>query len=295
MMRIITVILFLLIAAPAFSQIGMTLRRDQDTTGGGGGATFNDTVEISNLYAWYVSSDMDADGIENEETGAAPATWSDRSTNGYDLTRSGNPQIDDSALNGLDVVDFDGAGDYYQASTASDWTFLHDGTDNTIFLVVQAGKSADPNALMIMFGTTIALSTGLGASQWFEDRSVVGNEILRHWIVRGVAGSYVVNPPYVENVFTPNTFVLIRSEIDADNATASNRATTWIDGVDINLNNAYTATPSSAAPDYPLTLGSPNGTFEFTGYFAEVIVYDRHLTSGEAANIETYLNNKYGL
>jgi len=50
-MRIITVILFLLIAAPAFSQIGMTLRRGVDTTGAGGGG-ITDPTDIPDLELW---------------------------------------------------------------------------------------------------------------------------------------------------------------------------------------------------------------------------------------------------
>ncbi|MED5280695.1 MAG: Ig-like domain-containing protein, partial [Verrucomicrobiota bacterium] len=95
---------------------------------GGGGVYANDVVSksfqasypasfststLGDVEMWYDASDLNADGTTDSgfSSGNAVNSWSDKSGNGYHLTKAGDPSW--ASHNGLGVVNFDGDDAYY--------------------------------------------------------------------------------------------------------------------------------------------------------------------------------------
>jgi len=259
--------------------------------------TFNDPTDLSGLEGWYVASDQDGDGNINEKFGFGRPTWNDKSGNGYNLTRTGNPTV--VTLNGLHVIEFNGSTDYYRGTTTSPWAFMHE-TECTIFWVGQVGLTADPNLLAGVISTGSAASADLGYGVWYEDRSSISNnDALRIFITQGLGNNRVVSDVTAgreQNVWTANTYTYVRVVTDPSFPVVADRADYWIDGVARNFVNVENRFPGSGNPVNPLTLmAMGNGTFLCPGRVAEVIIYSRKLTAQEVSDVENYITTKYNL
>ena len=253
-------------------------------------------TDISNCFVWLSGSDMDGDDIENEESSGAatPSTWVDKTGNGHNFTKAGNPTI--STKNGNNVVDFDGSGDYYVSSEVnSTWTFLHDGTKNTIFLVVRPSKSTTyPKDFNMLIDNTGINSANRGVSIYVyrpTNRFTYNVQI-------GVSSTYAVTWAGVNTWYATDEWKYVTIISDPSNATAADRAYVRMDAIDQSITNSATATPSSSDPNIPLYIGwsgrsSPDNYLN--GYIGEIIIYDRALTMNEITQVENYLSTKYGL
>jgi len=258
---------------------------------------FSDPSDVSGLYAWYVASDMDGDGIENEESGTADATWTDKSGNGYNMSRNSSPTI--STRNGYNVVSFDGVDDRYQAGAAADWAFLHDGGESTIFWVGQIGFTADPNILAGVMSTGTVSSSVLGYGIWYEDRaSVSNNDALRVFVTQGIGSNRVVSDVTAgraQNTWTANTYNYIRVEVDCSQDPVD-MADYWINSTFYQFNNVENRLAGSGAPANPFTvMAMGDGGFPCPGEVAEIIIYNRKLTAQEISDVEGYIATKYNL
>jgi len=278
MMRIITVILFLLIAAPAFSQIGMTLRRDVDTTGGGG---FRPD-DLDNMGAWWDAADIDNDGIENEESnGSTVSTWSDKSGNGCDCTGYATPTISANFYNSNHAVNLGNGNEYFLTGACSSLNF----TDLTIFVVCE--NDDNPSDVEMIY----AGNYGAGASSNSNRTPLLFSNTQSTYDYGGAhrtsGGSYVgvdINPAGIAN--TDLAIVELRIdgstdlEIEADGTTGTNA----------------TATGSmSSHVRSAIGRNAHNTNNPYDGKVAEVIIYTDLLTSQEIDDVRTYLNNKWGL
>ena len=250
--------------------------------------------DVSNLKAWYDANDMNGDG---SSPGTPPATWVDKSSSGFDLARSGNPVF--STLNGKDVLQLTGsnnaAGDFYYGSSASDWTFIHDGSDNTIFIV--ATPSTLTSNINFLFATGTGGQTGTGIHIAFDDRASLSKNY--SWfsvIARGQTGT-VASITNNNQGFPVNTFKVYRIENDLNNSSSAYAHAIYGNNSFIAGQSSVDNSPSTNNPSNPLYIGGIAGTFftSFTGYIAEVVIYDRLLTTQEITDVEKYLSTKYGL
>lgn len=257
---------------------------------------FSDPTDISGLQAWYVASDQDGDGNLNEKFGFGLATWNDKSGNGYNLTRTGNPTI--VTLNGLHVIEFNGSTDYYQAQTTAPWSFLHE-SQATVFWVGQVGLSTNPDLLGGVISTGSAASADLGYGIWYEDRSSISNnDALRIFITQGLGNNRVVSDITADreqNVWTANTYTHVRVETDVT-LDPLDKADYWIDGTARNFVNDENRNAGSGSPVNPLTLmAMGDASLLCPGRVAEVIIYNRKLTAQEVSDVEDYITTKYNL
>lgn len=253
-------------------------------------------TDISNCFVWLSGSDMDGDDIENEESSGAatPSTWVDKTGNGHNFTKAGNPTI--STKNGNNVVDFDGTGDYYVSSEAnSTWTFLHNGTKNTIFLVARPSKSTSyPKDFNMLIDNTSINSANRGISIYIyrpTNRFTYNVQI-------GVSGTYAVSWAGVNTWYATDEWKYVTIISDPSNTTAADRAFVRMDAIEQAITNSQTATPSSSDPGIPLYIGWSGRTSPdnyLNGYIGEIIIYNRELTSAEITQVENYLSTKYGL
>lgn len=239
-----------------------------------------------------------ADTSTITSSSGAVSQWNDKSGNGYNVTQStgaAQPGTGSVTQNGLNVLTFDGS-QRLVASTASNWTFLHDGTKYFVSMAMQAGTTADPNALYGILSTTGASSSTRGATIGFEDRSGVSNNASRYDIFRGSLGTYVVGG-YPADTQTANVFNILSHLMDPSNATKANRWSLRVNGSAASSPNTETGTVSASDPTYALSVGARgDNSFGLVGRIAEVII-----VKGAAATdtnrqlIRDYLNAKWAV
>lgn len=291
-MKLQTVLIFLLATVSLTGQ-GIMLAGGAVAEAGG-----FDANDIPNLEGWYSATDMDGDGVENEETSSL-ATWIDKSANSRNLTKSGTVVLLQSKINGQNVLEFDGStSGYYQASTASDWTFLSNGTLTTVFVVFEVGAgTTNTNLLNTIYTTQGFSSIFVGAGFAIDDRSAFGrNDAIFYAVNKGIQNNNVVSD-IQNNIISHNAFHLLTVNSDPSNLIAANRSSYKLDGTSIAGANSSLNASSTSAPQLPLTIGSrsTDTALDLEGYIAEIIIYSRDLTTEERTTVEAYLANKYGL
>lgn len=229
-------------------------------------------------------------------SGGAVSQWNDKSGNGKHLaqtTAAAQPTTAASTLNGRNVLTFDG-GDWLQASTANDWTFLHDGSASTVWIVARAGNTANPLAAYT-FAATANTNDGAtrGWSLYYEDRSIAStNDSLRHAVTTGVPSNCVSNFSAAD-ALPANTWARLRVVTDADAAIGADRSIMAVNNGSSIANNTITSSVSGSVPSAPFTVGGRN--LRLVGGVAEVIVVNGALTANQIAAAESYLAAKWGL
>lgn len=250
------------------------------------GAEFAPT-DIANCVGWFSATDVDGDGIE-DEVGESITTWVNKGSNGDNLSVNGNPSL--STLNGHNSIYFDGTGDYYTGSTPSDWTFLHDGTLHTVFVVTNV-SAGQPEAVSGIFSTAGA-STEIGAGFfWYTNQNIL------YLVVKGSSNNEVVFVFSGSNTFNTGSTFMFRTEGNVSTTTAADRIEIFKNGTDLNINNTETNLPVTNEPSNNLTVGAraPGDARYLKGYISELIFYNRALTVDEKSQVESYLSTKYGL
>ena len=229
------------------------------------------------------------------------ALWSDLSRkerNPIQSVVNNFPTLKTNVQNGNNVLRFNGTSQFLQIlnSTAT-FNFMHNGTKHTVFMIVKAGNSTNPNAIYTLFANNRLESNQTGTGFYYDDRSGIRNNA---YLVTLYTPTHFTTGPVLQeiipNVFTPNTYNLITSEIDPSNAIAAQRSTTYF-----NITNGPFATNTDTAP--PQTTNAPvnltfgqhgnNGAY-LNGDLCEIIVYRGILQTSERQTVENYLKTKWG-
>lgn len=217
---------------------------------------------------------LDADG-DNADTGTGGAndgfsglvhTWVDKSTSGYNVTSTiinEQPQYGVDTLNGKNVLTFDGGDDKLLNGAAS-----IPGNDFTAFVVFQR-------------------TTGVLRDAVFE----LGGGGSRNGIFVNDGGSGTIN--YYQSgsfyspvpAYTPGTYELVTVIQDVGNLNlwrANNNQVSAATAARISTTGIYVGDDSTSGD-------------QLQGNIAELIIYDRDLTSDERRDVENYLASKWGL
>ena len=253
--------------------------------------------DISGLKLWLDADDSrtlfaDTSGTTKATTdGTAVALWVDKSGNGNNVsqsTASARPAIKSSFTNGRNVLNFDGSNDTLIApSSTATFKFLH-STGSTVFIVV---NYKSPASTYTSYFTTASSTNNVGylILRYTNDKTGMP------YIAGGVGGSWVVvnesDAGYIDNT----QFYLVCCACDPTNATAANRATGYKNGRSPFKNNTQTLAASTANSTYDLAIGSEGGIYYANVYIAEILAYNTILTASQRIQVETYLNNKWGL
>lgn len=190
------------------------------------------------------------------------SSWADQSGNGRNATMATSarqPTLVTGALNGLPVLRFDGAQSLYMSTPAQPTRF-------TVFVV---GKNSR---------TTNSFSMILGPGGNFPNNQL-------RW----------ENGTQALFVGTSNNFPIIYSTI-GDTRTY-HRLSASYDGSNMSVyRNGNLVSSHAFSTTGPWTLasvGSWYSTYFLIGDIAEIIIYDRALSSGERASVNDYLQGKY--
>ena len=237
--------------------------------------------------AWFDASDTDS----ITQSGGLVSQLNDLSGNGNNLTQgtsANQPLTGSRTLNGLNVLDFDNDDELVSSAAASVWNFLHQ-TESTIFVVMET----DEDELAHQVIRTGALSSSSVGFTVRTNDSGAPDDVLEHWIFRGVSSTYVVRNFSASGAFPDASPAILRIESDPQNGTAASRSALYVDSGAAIANNADTSTFSSSDASSTLALGSTSQGIN--GAIAEVIVVDGTLTADQISATETYLADKWGI
>lgn len=197
--------------------------------------------------------------------GATVTGWNDQSNSGNNLTSTGDPQLVIGALNGNNIIDFDGDGDALQR--LSNITGLPTGnSDRTVFLVANynsvgnGGFSYGQASRGKTFGLVVDENGKLGVQAWGNTSDQITTEtgINQGWLIQSVKLETGILTQYKNGTL-----------IDTDSVNYSTSLNKIAIGAEID--------------------GSPNLDMSV----ASVIVFNRALSETERQQVENYLQQKY--
>jgi len=230
--------------------------------------------DIANLGLW-----LKADAGVTLVSGAVDA-WADQSGNARDFTApaAGNRPAYSGTLNGLPVLTFDGTTDYLNGN-AQALTLCNALTGITIIAVVDYGATAIQRVIGI--SATSSSSAGrvsMGTSATEYD---LGARRLDADSFTTISGGSPVLVPVIQS--STVRFSLGTGMIRVNGASV----------VDTSLTTAGT---SQAGDSLRAVIGVGTVLSGFlNGSLAEVIVYQRALSTAERASVERYLSVKWGI
>lgn len=225
----------------------------------GNAGTFVPTY-ISDLIAWFDASD---ESTITDAGGGAVSAWNDKSGNGNNLsqgTGANRPTYNVRQLNGLETVDFDGTADFMTTAAYAGGDLTQ---PSTIFLVGKRDVNTADNYYY----------DGITSTKRHAHLVSAGN-LYQTFAGAGLTGSAVATTAeYLTTIFDGASTV------------------SYLNGV-----SDITGVEGSQVMD-GLTVGAAYaGGFGFLdGYVAEIIVYNKALTSDEISDVETYITDKWGL
>ena len=217
----------------------------------------------SSTYIGVANGTLPTGSVTTSEYGDFLVTaWADQSGNGNDASANNNPQIISNQLNGKPAIDFDGT-KYFISNNQN----LNN--NSSIFVVV---KSRGDHGTLISTSNQQGINFYLGADP--NNSIAVG--------VTNLAG--IAN----DNADNGNNW-MIGSTIRSNNLTSI----IYKNGTQVATGNYDTA---ELYPENALIIGTDadlNGYWNINGQMAEIVIYNRALTTPERQQVEAYLNSKY--
>ncbi len=196
------------------------------------------------------------------------STWADQSSNNRSIiqgTSPNQPALSSTAINFNPAITFDGS-DYFNTSLSIN----HDSMPDASILAVYRPHIDNAGSVW-----------GEDDGGW--DRFLLDHSALNNMVSDGSGGNNNIN-----NLFVANQTNL--SAVLYDN-TVSNGSSVFVNGTS---EVTFTANHTGTSPN--LQIGALGGSnYNFDGDIAELIVYNKLLSTIERQRIESYLAIKYGL
>jgi len=217
--------------------------------------------------------------------------WYDQSGNARNAIQStaiNQPQIVSSGsvinVNSKPSLQFDGSNDKLEvASSTATFNFIHNGGLAQIANVVKISSSGSNGFI----GNNAGASANVGF-YWGQDPTYAPI-----FVVTKGGGGFPVIADAPQNAVS-NLQYLFYNEIDADNATASNRGKLYINNGS-SYNNTQTTSPSTSNASFNLQIGSMgNNILPLNGNHQELIIWNL-LNTGDRTGIQSNINSYYGI
>lgn len=243
-----------------------------------GDFTYSDAPSIptDTMVGWWA-----ADDITGVADGGAVTVWPSRA--GGVLINAGNPTYEASWTNSKPAVHFDGTGDWMVSGIGP---YLRNVTGGTVFVVAQ--DSADTMSFGLVH---IARGGGSIDSSRFTLYSGGSSDVW--WLAaRRLDADAYADQGGVSEADIPDPSV-IRMRYDWSTATGG----VWQNQTQVVTASGLTSTGSTSdTTSVGLVVGGDGYSgWEYTGWIAEVIVYNSALDSTDIAAVEAYLATKYGI
>lgn len=238
-------------------------------------------LNISGLAAWYDSRDDDyitlATGISAWVSRAGSLGTATLSQG----TAANQPLYTTSVatLGNRPAVQFDGTNDSLFGATASQWTFLHNGSGATIFMVLRADSTG--GATQRVFSTSES-ATEHGCL--FQLTTTTARALVYNG--SGTAASDL-------NSSTSALFARDVSRWQVWDYDTSNGQDLYVSGSSA---TQTAGSPSATAATRALRIGANSSSGSaFKGFIAQVIVYTRVISAAERAALASWANQQYGV
>ena len=245
---------------------------------------------VAGYYAWYDAADTSTITL----SGSNVTQWDDKSGNGYHLTQgtdSRRPQSGTRTMNTRNVLDYSGNVDTLVASTASDWTFLHNSTGSTAFIVWEIDTlPSSGDSFVFLFTRGNSTSSGPGYSFQITDSGAS-----QHAIVGAGSSNICIN--ISTSTSSANTPVVWVVKSEPANATAADKSSIFKNSGSAEKNNTTSGSVNTASPVQPLRVGdyANGGTFGPNGKLAEILIYSGILNATDTTTNIDYLKIKWGI
>lgn len=240
-----------------------------------------DPRRIASLFQWYDGSDR-ATMFDATTGGAAVADdgtvarWEDKSGKGYHLTQgvSGNrPTLRGAIRNGRSVLEYDGANSNLVSASVSE------SLDALSVFAVFSADTLGQNSLAVLWS-----NNGLG-NQLRQVRTQATSHLA---FVAGSTDSRDANANYSFSSFT---------RYHSFWSGGTNRATDFsflFNGSAVTPSTTGTTTVAATTAATTSVGNRPSGSRSWDGYIAEILVYNRLLSSSERVAVDRYLSGKWG-
>lgn len=255
-----------------------------------------DPRTVAGLEAWWDAADSASVTLDSGRV----SQLNDKSGKGRHAanTTSGStqPTYETAARNGRNVARFVAASTQRLtvASSTAAFNFVHNGSNAFIIAVASFGGSANPAAGHYLMGNSGAASANRGFFLGYEDESPFNNASTIG-VFRGFLGANAASVISNDRI-TPQTTVVYEVLVDADNATANNRALQRVNGSAQYGGNTLTNAPVTTDATFNLQLGATgNNALPMTGDICEILMYSQHPTADAQAAIRRYLGTKWGV
>lgn len=224
--------------------------------------------------------------------GQSVQQWTSKTASAKTLSQatSGNrPLLQTNVIDGHSVLRFDGTNDLLQASTASDWTFLHNATGHTLF-VVWKKRQGNADRYDPLIDTSAASTSNTGYHIGADNRSSVPRTQQATMIISKSTGG----TPSVQ--LTTGTYAAIGDPAWHVSCTSGSTIYSfYLDGRAGELNTGTLSSPSASSPTYALTAGGLGSAASLwlDGDIAEIIIYNSTLTTVDRQQVFQYLRDRY--
>jgi hypothetical protein len=245
--------------------------------------------DLSGLVVWLDATkglfDATSGGSAVTTDASSVARWEDQSGNANNFTQSqsaNRPVLKTSIQNGLNVVRFDGSNDLFQCANNSLFRNVGGGT---LFAVRKC--AANPTAAQDVFRANI--SGNIGSRIFFNvgfnsGKSNAGGRRLDADGFVGIASSNNVSTTNFEIQSAVYDFINTDLYLYIDGATAASN-TSWL----------TTGNTSNTDSSGIFVGGNSGGANAFNGDIAEIVAFNRALTTSEREQVEAYLNTRWSV
>jgi hypothetical protein len=249
-------------------------------------------THIAGCQLWLDAADATTISI-----GTGVSQWNNKGVLGGNFnqgTGGAQPAYITAGLNGKNILRFDGTKQLIGSLSAASYNYFHQDV-RTDFYVIKIGTSSDPKTLYTILsnGTLTALH---GSGVAYDDRSIFNrNNSIYH--LNSSNNASVYNTSNVNNdAFIPNTWGKFHVLADPKNSTAANRSEIVVGSTSYKNNTATLAASTTNATHVLRIGGNPDFTgFLLVGDLAEIISYNKLLSSGEITTVNNYLSTKWAI
>jgi hypothetical protein len=211
--------------------------------------------------------------------------WPDSSLNGHDAMATASSRPTYRIVDGVPMVHFDGIDDYMTSGTATDWRFLRDGREWTVFVVFRsvAGEPGGKHVLLDIAGADFA-NTGFAIS--YDARpNARRSEAVRLSVEDTTGpfpGAFALDMATGNRGFPPGKWGIISASFKAPSDGYRGEATLFVNG----YRRVVTHTPllrsrSRAATELNIGRHGLRNEFLTQGDIKEIVIYRRALTDDE--------------
>ena len=255
-----------------------------DTKGGRG----FDPDDISGCMLW-----LKADAITGHSDADDLTAWSDSSGEGHDVvvpsTAARRPHYKTNIINGQPAILFTGSNEEYLTTSGIN-TFFND-VDFSIFLVVKPTGVSTDNQLM--FGGYYSTNWAISGSA-INNQTAFGIDADEKFVIKG---KHTANDNSTStDSLADNTAYILSGVYDFSattmwqfiNGTQTDKETS------VEIGTSEANTPEIGA----ITAAGRGGTTvtnEYTGYIAEIVMFNSVLSERNLVDMNHYLGNKYGI